>query len=82
MFSFFDLSGSSVASEVRICLSSPVLFISIAHLLAAPALPINSRNSDPGSRSRLSPPPPLRYVLCNVIARRVRHYFWPSSTLV
>ena len=54
-----------------------------SHLLCSPfcSLP-PSRNSDPGSHSRLfCPPPPLRFVPCIFIARRFQ-LFIPSSTHV
>ena len=57
-----------------------VPFIIFALLFSLP--PINSRNSDPGSHSRLfSPPYLLRFVPCIFIARKFQ-LFLPSSTRV
>ena len=59
-------------------------FIFSCRLLSSPiffSLPLR-RNSDPGLHSRLfSPPEPLRFVPCIVIARRFQ-LFLPSSTRV
>ena len=77
-FYFLTLGQHPVSLQRAGSIMLVPFFIIFALLLSLPP----SRNSDPGSHSRLfSPPYPLRFVPCNFIGRRFQ-LFLPSSTRV
>ena len=83
VFSSFFWGSSPEEPSTRILFYFLLFSIPFA-ILSSPFFSLlpPSRNSDPGSHSRLfSHPSPLRFVPCIFIARRIQH-FLPSSTRV